>query len=282
MIEPVLSVENKDILCTTVQTENIINNSSAFSVKGRLKEHFDFWKYNLKASTLVLNIIKNGYILPFTELPPPFYAKNNASSLRNKRFVDTAITELLNKGMIEELDHRPFVCNPLTVAEGKKLRLVLDLRHINDYLIIEKFKYEDLKTIAEMLGEGDFFTTFDLVSGYHHVDIHPAHCKFLGFEWIFMNGRKRLFQFLVLAFGLATACYIFTKLLRPLIKKWRSLGIKSVVYLDDGINGHSSYELCKVATDQIVNDLDKAGLVVNFEKSNLHPKQKGEWLGTII
>ena len=29
----------------------------------------------------------------------------------------------------------------------------------------------------------DFLFTFDLQSGYHHVDIHPEHFKYLGFQW---------------------------------------------------------------------------------------------------
>ena len=53
--------------------------------------------------------------------------------------------------------------------------------------------------------------TFDLKSGYHHVE--PQ--KFLGFEW-----DSKFFVFMVLPFGLATACYVFTKLMRPLVKLW--------------------------------------------------------------
>ena len=109
MTETVTFAGNSDTLCTTARTE-LINSNFTPSVKGRLKQHLDFWKFNLKASNFVLNIIENGYILPFMELPPPFHAKNNASSLRNKRFVDNAITELLEKGMVEELDSRPYVC----------------------------------------------------------------------------------------------------------------------------------------------------------------------------
>ena len=59
----------------------------------------------------------------------------------------------------------------------------------------------------------------------------------------------------------------------------RNLGIKSVIYLDDGINGHSSYDLCKTATE---SDLNKSGFVINYEKRDFQPKQLGEWLGTMI
>ena len=52
---------------------------------------------------------------------------------------------------------------------------------------MDKFKYDDLNTIADMLDKNDFFTTFDLVSGYHHVDINQSHYKYLGFEWTFSD-----------------------------------------------------------------------------------------------
>ena len=56
--------------------------------------------------------------------------------------------------------------------------------------------------------------------------------SFLGCEW---GGGGKFYKFTVLSFRLATACYVFTKFLRPLVKYWRSRGIRSVLYLDDGI-----------------------------------------------
>ena len=44
-----------------------------------------------------------------------------------------------------------------------------------------------------------------------------------------------LFFFTVLLFGLATACYAFTKLMWPLVRFWRDRGLRVVLYLDDGI-----------------------------------------------
>ena len=46
-------------------------------------------------------------------------------------FVVKAIGELLCNNCIVEHDFQPYCVNPLTVAEGKKLRLVIDLRHVN-------------------------------------------------------------------------------------------------------------------------------------------------------
>ena len=82
-----------------------------------------------------------------------------------------------------------------------------------------------------MLNKGDYFTTFDLTSGYHHIEIHPEHRKFLGFQWTFENGSSRYFEFCVLPFGLALACYIFTKVLRPFTKRWRGVVLKPLFIL---------------------------------------------------
>ena len=230
----------------------------------------------------MLNVISHGYTLPLNTQPPPFFAKNNSSSLRNRDFVESEILSYLEKSYIQEINSASYCCNPLTVAEGKKLRLVLDLRHVNKFLNVQKFRYEDLKIVADLIENSDYFTVFDLVSGYHHIDINPEHFKFLGFQWIFEDGCVRNFQFLVLVFGLSTACYLFTKILKPLLKRWRLLGYRIAIYLDDGINISSSFSTCIDSTRNVIKDLESAGFVINLKKSNFTPRQKGEWLGTTI
>ena len=73
--------------------------------------------------------------------------------------------------------------------------------------------------------------SFDLKSGYHHVDIFPDHRKYLSFSL----GRTRFFEFTVLAFGLSSAPSLCTQLFKPLVRKWRSESKGIVVYLDDGL-----------------------------------------------
>ena len=72
-----------------------------------------------------------------------------------------------------------------------------------------------------MFQKGDYLFSFDLKSGYHHVDIHRRHWQyFVGFSWG-DEDRPQYYEFKALPFGLATACYVLTKLLRPLIKHWQ-------------------------------------------------------------
>ena len=212
-------------------------------------------------------------------MPPAFFARNNRSSLLHRDFVESEITNCLKKSYILEVDTPPHCVNPLTVAVGKKLRLVLDLRHVNPYLKKRKFRYEDLDTVTEMLQTGDYFTMFDLVSAYYHINIHPDFYKFLGFHWTFADGTTRYFVYIVLVFGLSSAAYVFTKVMRPLIRHWRLHGIKVLFYLDDGFNIAPSPDSCKTNTSVILDCLDAAGFLVNIEKSELDPTQVGIWLG---
>ena len=66
------------------------------------------------------------------------------------------------------------------------------------------------------------------------------------------------------------------------MRRWRSLGIRCVVYIDDGIVGAESYQAAKLAGDTVTSDLDHSGLVLNVLKSHLTPMQIGRWLGFII
>lgn len=70
---------------------------------------------------------------------------------------------------------------------------------------------------------------------------------------------------MVLPFGLSSAPYIFTKILKPLEKHCRYQGICVVVFVrtKDGLGkGLSSVQHCIVA-DSVKTDLYRAGFVTN-------------------
>jgi len=101
-------------------------------------------------------------------------------------------------------------------SQGKR-SLVLNLRYLNQFLHVVSFKYEDLRIAALMFDHAEYLFKFDLKSGYHHVDIWPEHYKFLGFRWDVDSVCYYVFK--VLPFGLSSACYLFTMLMRPLLAR---------------------------------------------------------------
>ena len=128
-------------------------------------------------------------------------------------------------------------------------------RSVNPCLQKFKLKYESLPTFAEMFEKEFWFFTFDLESGYHHIDIDPEFWKYLGFAWIYPDGQRRYFAFKGLPFGLSLACYLFTKMFRPLVARWREKGIASIMYIDDGIAGNSLKERAINASKLVRKDL---------------------------
>ena len=181
-----------------------------------------------------MTVIRCGYKIPFISTPPSQHYSNNASAINEAEFVGEAILELLRDNRVLELFSPPDFVNPLSVSvqSSRKKRLILDLRHINLHVYKQKFKCEGLHAIKSA-----FVFNFDFKSGYHHVDIFPTfpdHRKYLAFSWDFVGGHTRYFQFTVLPFGLSSAPYIFTKLLKPLETHWRAQGIPIAIFFDDG------------------------------------------------
>ena len=123
---------------------------------------------------------------------------------------------------------------------------------------------------------------FDLTSAYHFIEIYKPHTKYFGFSWKNKNGAISLYKFLVLPFGLSSACSIFTKLTRPLISKWQSEGKLVVMFLDDGLGCAFNFEKTKEIVLCIKNDLLLSGLVPNATKCNWVPVQIIEFLGVSI
>ncbi len=223
-----------------------------------------FWKDELSAPQFILDTIAKGYVLPLKSIPTPYCRPNQFSALQNLDFVVQSISELLSGGYIRVVSKQPFICSPLSVVENssKKKHLVINLRHLNRFLWKQKFKYEDLRIAMLLLEKGDYMFCFDLKSGYHHVDIVEGHCKYLGFAWG-TGSSCCFFEFTVLPFGLSTACYMFTKLLRPLVKYWRGKGLRVLAYLDDGIGAASGVQKASEASLLVRDTLAKAGFVTH-------------------
>ena len=176
------------------------------NIRGRLHKRISF-RHEIGASQFVINVISNGYYLPFISQPHPFLAKNHRSSIKNAYFVSSAIRDLLDSGSVLPVDEQSvLVCSRLDVVVGKKFRLILDLRELNKHIKTVRFRYGDIETACNLFDTDEFFFAFDLKSAYHHIDIDPSYYKYLGFEW-----KGQHYVFASLPFGLCSAPYVFTK-----------------------------------------------------------------------
>ena len=85
-----------------------------------------------------------------------------------------------------------------------------------------------------------------------------------------------------LKFKYETLFHLFTKMFKPLVSRWRSLGIFIILYLDDGIFGCRTLPDAQLASNLVKSDVLNSGWRCNGKKSNWEPRQSGEWLGVIM
>ena len=227
-------------------------------------------------------MIGEGYRIPFLTAPPGTMLRNNRSAREHESFVSKAIKELLDTGRIRELETPPLVVNPLSVSsKNGKERLILDLRHVNKYVYKQKIKFDDWKIMEQFLTEGGFVFSFDIKQGYHHIDMHPDSVPYLGFSWE-IDGVTKYFVFVVLPFGLTSAPFIFTKIVRVLVKLWRGHGVRICVFIDDGLGAKKNKSVARMDANLVRYSLEYSGFVANVEKSHWEPSQELTWLGVTV
>ncbi|CAI7850748.1 unnamed protein product [Closterium sp. NIES-53] len=245
-------------------------------MRGRLRATFAWWSSWCPCS-LVLSVIAKGYWLPWSHGPPqPFHDRNHVRANTHATFTRTAIQELIETGAAVPMPATELTCiSPLNVVEQKdKCRFILDLRKVNANLIVPKFKYEGLSHVADLARVGVWMFSIDLKSGYQHIDIHPSCRKFLGFEF-----DKCTYAFRSLPFGLATAPFVFTQLIKQLARRWREQGIRVIPYVDDILFLCQSKAHAQEICQRVILDLKEAGLVINAKKSQLSPSRRLRFLG---
>lgn len=107
-------------------------------------------------------------------------------------------------------------------------RFILNLKGLNKLVVKQHFKLEDLRTAVQLIFPNYFLSSLDLEDAYFSIPIDQRSRKYLRFRF-----NNRLYEFACLPFGLCTAPFVFTKVMKAVVRKLRSLGFSSVVYLDD-------------------------------------------------
>lgn len=118
----------------------------------------------------------------------------------------------------------------------------------------------------------------DLLDAFLLVPVHVSCRKFLRFVF-----EGRLYQFKVMPFDLATAPYVFTKIMKPVIGHLRSLGFISAIYLDDFLLIGQTFWECKSNVSFTLKLLKNLGFLVNRKKkSSLLPSTRCKFLGFLL
>ena len=162
------------------------------------------WKENCP-NPLINSWVEEGARIPFSTTPPPFHLNNYDLKPEHEDYITQEIEKLLQAGTIRKT-HSARNISPLGVVPKKngKLRMILDLRRVNNYVATPRFTMEDIRKVKLLLQPGDWMTSIDLKDGFHHIPIHREHQQYLGMTW-----RGQTYAWTHLPFGLSASPYIF-------------------------------------------------------------------------
>ena len=79
----------------------------------------------------------------------------------------------------------------------------------------------------------------------------------------------------MLPFGLTSAPFLFTKVMKCLVTFWRTQGIKISVFIDDGL-GLADKVKSNIHSLVVKKTLTEAGFVINTQKSIWQPQRERE------
>ena len=246
---------------------------------GRLRLYIDNWSA-IGAPRSVLDIVE-GYRIPFVGNPPlSLPTEDSYTHLRQPEHVqviDEEVKALLQKSAIEEVSatERGYFSKMFVVPKPVGWRPIINLKKLNaEFIDCPHFRMDTVADVSLLLRPGDWCASIDLKDAYFHIPINRRFRRFLRFGW-----RGRLYQYLVLPFGLCTAPLVFTKVTKPLKSFLHSLAIRSIWYLDDILIIGSSREECLRNVGEALRLLERVGFIVNLAKSSLIPSQDFRFLG---
>ena len=194
------------------------------------------------------------------------------------------IPDWLERGYVREVSKQEALQTPMffsrtfTVPKGEvDRRPILDLSELNKLLIIPKFRLETLERIVKSIVEGLWGTSLDIMDAYLNVALAPQFHKYFAFVL-----GERTFVFQVLPFGLSTAPWAFTRVMKPIKAHLRRQGVIVSSFFDDFLILAGSQQLAQAHTQLTKELLESLGFRINLRKSAFTPLQRLEFLGVVL
>jgi hypothetical protein len=209
----------------------------------------------------------------------PVYTKSYRYPHAFKNDVEQQIKELLDNGIIRH-STSPY-SSPIWVvpkkldASGKrKVRVVIDYRKINDKTVSDKFPIPQIEEILDNLGKSVYFTTLDLKSGFHQIEMHPDHQSKTAFSTALGH-----FQFTRMPFGLKNAPATFQRAMNSILGEY--IGTICFVYLDDIIIIGKDLKTHLQNLAKVLKRLAEFNLKIQLDKCEFM-RRETEFLGHVI
>ena len=244
---------------------------------GRLRHFQQFWVQNVR-DKWAKQVVSKGYAIEF--LSRPSLQESPIWTILPKEqhpLLWEEINQMLEKEAIVEIKTKSkgfYSTFFLVPKPDGSQRPILNLKPLNKFLKVQKFKMCTPQIIIPTLRQGDWLASIDLKDAYYQIPILESHRPFLRFAF-----QERIFQYNVLPFGISTAPRVFTKVLAPIVGILHEKGVRMFPYLDDCLLVARSHSQLLWAVQLTVDVLGQAGFLINLKKSHPCPVQRLQFLG---
>lgn len=208
----------------------------------------------------------------------PVFTKNYRRPPCQQQAIQQQVDDLERKGIIRE-SISPW-SSPVHLVPKKadasgtvKWRLVVDYRKLNDKTIEDKYPIPNISDILDRLGRAQYFTTIDLASGYHQVEMDPDDVERTAFT------TDRHYEFLRMPFGLKNAPSTFQRLMNNILRDL--LPETCLVYLDDILVYSTSLQEHLIKLRNVFDRLREHNFKVQLDKSEFLKKEVS-YLGHVL
>eukprot|EP00111_Clytia_hemisphaerica_P008207 TCONS_00023902-protein len=191
-----------------------------------------------------------------------------------RKEIESQVQDLLRKGIIRESKSEYSSPIVLVTKPGGGWRMCVDYRKINT--ASKKFAYPIPNTsdILAALHGVKFFSTMDLMSGFHQVKMEESSIPLTAFTC-----HLGLFEYVRMPFGLQGASSTFEKLLEDVLQKVRGRCV--LVFIDDIVIFSQTFEEHLEHLREVFKLLKEAGLTAKRSKCNFG-KDSLKFLGHIV
>uniref|UniRef100_A0AAG5D8F6 RNA-directed DNA polymerase n=1 Tax=Anopheles atroparvus TaxID=41427 RepID=A0AAG5D8F6_ANOAO len=257
-----------------IRLDHLSEHEKIHLIKLILKNQTVLLKTNEKLTAT--NVVKHRVI---TTDEKPTFTKCYRYPHHLKQDVEEQIMELLDNGIIAHstspYSSPVWVVPKKTDASGKrKIRVVIDYRKLNEKTIEDKYPIPQIEEILDNLGKSSYFTTLDLKSGFHQIEMDPKDRMKTAF-----STTQGHFEFARMPFGLKNAPAAFQRAMNSVLSGL--IGNICFVYLDDIIVVGKNLKTHLDNLDTVLQRLSDFNLKIQLDKCEFL-KRETEFLGHTI
>lgn len=272
---PDLIPGNTQKLCENIRCNNL-NEEEKTKLLNLLCKYSDVFHIDEHVPLTATNAVKHKIR---TKDNIPVYTKSYRYPFSLKEEVQNQIDKMLNQGIIQH-SNSPWsspiwiVPKKLDASGNKKWRLVVDYRKLNEKTIDDRYPVPNITDILDKLGRCQYFSTIDLASGFHQIEMSPEDVEKTAFS---VDGGH--YEFVRMPFGLKDAPATFQRYMDNTLRE--HIGKTCLVYMDDIIVFSTSLQEHLVNLDKIFNTLRFYNLKVQVDKCEFLQKEVA-FLGHVV